>query len=619
VLSRFHVLTSKSAGVPIDQFRNEIDPAVEARVRREFNTHQMLIAAVYQYMTMGCTGRSISLDLFDYIISSVCAYLRSHHVIQGSRNRPVEKIRQFCRICTIEKAITEVVYAPGGKWYGKPWNPECMKDIARHCFAEEQQCITAITWMSNELITDDWHIVMCALCAMVGIRNDSSDVIDTYEMYVRDKDIRPRVRLKYNPLHDKGRPQDQPKHLVDLNYFMIPGQFDTICSQISEMTNPHMAPDMVKNVLLGLQQHMFQPAGGAYKPVNPTTMVNHNLEPTDKEVLMRDSILTSIEKQKHELLLNDHRKYIELEKTLQEDAYQRIVQSVQEKKVVNGTVTYQQLTIQGVYATYMSMVHDELHIPPGYSAKIIELMDNEFIWEWGTPKKYWRAQQDATGKRPCKDDLPRTPDQIPVITITKRGAHAQVCFAPQAINMFDRKIILEALEQAIICETTKPGKRLLGWPDARDNTKFSTVSWSREFIDTFLSMVPPERRTHILYPRRGYIDDDIANVIYPTTTVDNQDRQTMEKLNNLNKWAAIQHHWRCVSPFDAPLHDEAFVDREYNRQVALKAPGTEKHGKTNYPLVFANILENLEENQWGKSTIVSFSRADREKLAKLRK
>jgi hypothetical protein len=141
------------------------------------------------------------------------------------------------------------------------------------------------------------------------------------------------------------------------------------------------------------------------------------------------------------------------------------------------------------------------------------------VWEKGTTDTY--VVQSSVGPKPTIDAISPpssssgaggASQSIPVVRYddTYKG-HKKLMFSPEAILLFTPEVIIQILEDALLCGTTVPGKKLIGFPHKEDMTKFHTINWSREFIGEFIkhhdqyeSPHMPSRNEGLVFNRRGF-------------------------------------------------------------------------------------------------------------------
>lgn len=213
---------------------------------------------------------------------------------------------------------------------------------------------------------------------------------------------------------------------------------------------------------------------------------------------------------------------------------------------------------------------------------------------------------------PANDDLVANPKMISVVEV----ARGKLYFSPMAIELFDSSIIQDAFIDAILCSTTSPGKRLLGWTDERDVSKFKTFRLLQETIKQKVKEFDDDagygatlRANGIPFTRRGHIEDSSKAILYGIGNVSapmsRHHARSVEVIDNLDKWAATQQFLICGLPFTEPVRDPEWIRKNYTGSV----------GKVDYP--DAIIREKLAESAKHLEPNSAEGRKRSRKIAKL--
>jgi hypothetical protein len=142
---------------------------------------------------------------------------------------------------------------------------------------------------------------------------------------------------------------------------------------------------------------------------------------------------------------------------------------------------------------------------------------------------------------------------------------------------------LDAFIDATLCKSTKPGKRLLGWVDDNDSSKFKTIKLSKELIDQKVKEFDDNspnnavmRANGIPFIRRGFIEESAKAFLYGVERKEVEIQKSIETVEDLDRWAATKQHLICGRPFDEPVRDPEWIKANYTKGKGLV-------GKIDYP------------------------------------
>ena len=180
---------------------------------------------------------------------------------------------------------------------------------------------------------------------------------------------------------------------------------------------------------------------------------------------------------------------------------------------------------------------------------------------------------------------------IPVVDLHSAKS---VAFSPLAILLFDKRIILEAFEQAVMCATTAPGKRLLGWPLQGDPSKVETMHWTQDYIHETVRKLNANmpangvnRLNGVTFRRRGYITTAASEFLGHVAA----NHTNVETIDDLDKWSATVQHMRCGFSLDEPVHDPQWIHENYIKHGGYL-------GTQDYPRSVAQEEQKHEEANW---------------------
>ena len=206
-------------------------------------------------------------------------------------------------------------------------------------------------------------------------------------------------------------------------------------------------------------------------------------------------------------------------------------------------------------------------------------------------------------------------DIISAVIIKKDVTHTRkkIWFSPAALKLYDQNAILNIFEKIVFCSTTKPGKRILGWTHPKDCSKFQTVNWTQEYIDSVIQLIDENsasnatsRANGIVFNRLGYSDPDTADIFSSKKRRKRQYSTSRQNpilhMKDLDVWSAQQQHMRCPDPFKEPVRTPEYVMRAYKQ----KDMG---HGSIkNYPESIIERREKIRERHWLANSAKGFKK-----------
>lgn len=242
---------------------------------------------------------------------------------------------------------------------------------------------------------------------------------------------------------------------------------------------------------------------------------------------------------------------------------------------------------------------------------------------------------------------PRTLEDVPMYdherSCTAIEIHSdRIYFMPDIDQCFQSQKIVEALEYAFLCQTTRPGKILLGFPEDHDATQMQIYNLSEKLINKHIANYdradgwaihprtgqntwigdqnmpedqrPISRREGICFDRRGGLtrtDSVFFNTVPAAPILDDEDSMSkwqskinedivrMNKPNSICKdldlESAKRRHMLCGRSLDEPILSPAYIEQTYKAKCnELKIPW---HLDMDYP--HDHLLEKDElETQW---------------------
>jgi len=199
-------------------------------------------------------------------------------------------------------------------------------------------------------------------------------------------------------------------------------------------------------------------------------------------------------------------------------------------------------------------------------------------------------------------------------------------FSPEAIHLFNPDVILDALEDAIVCGYTKPYKRLVGFAHKEDMTKFRTANWSKEFIATHCQTYDEaaaaqqikaiSRLEGVVFNRRGFTSQKISAMLDSEVA---QNANPIELIQDIDYESALKHHMKCPNPIEEPVRSPDYIEEAYRAGILRDPVASAKHGTVNYPDDLITEKKSAEKNFWSNNQAVVLDTTKRAQLRALRK
>ena len=188
------------------------------------------------------------------------------------------------------------------------------------------------------------------------------------------------------------------------------------------------------------------------------------------------------------------------------------------------------------------------------------------------------------------------------------GNNKRIHVMPGVAHLFQAKTIVEALVNATVSKTFRPGKMLLGLPEEEDARVLKTFTCPQAWVDHVVSELdekegwvrasdgtlcwtgnpevpenerPVSRREGIQFNRRGGMSDSEARFFteVPTAPVREgcdewkrrceNDIETMQAvrdvIEDLDYESAVRRHIKCGRPLDEPVRSQEWIREQYNR------------------------------------------------------
>jgi len=506
--------------------------------------------------------------------------------------RSIQIMRLMARQLTIERAIMQTWFIEGAPHYQKPFHPSQVTDVAQHLWCDEETTLFVWTLHSSDFIKEEHEIVLRTMCKM-GLRGkDWNPQMTPYQYFQSGQEMSFKRDRNWN--HVPETDQRANRYTNDFNYLEMRGNSqEELISSISASTPPnqHLTKVDVTGVLAALSKRTFCPAPHGYESglLADDMVKNHRGVRRLREIVTRETVqdvikqiaahmnetilepvalriqgLEPIRRRNRSVVLSDALFvgvtnynllliYLTPDEPLTvESNLTRVAQAIDERGPVNLERVQRHL-----FATGMPN-----HITAG-QVKVLEFaLDRGWLLDRVRPEESHFIEIPVIREKvdfyhfASEADVPRmrADQELSVVYMEKK----RICFAPMALVGLDKRVVLDAFVYASMCATTAPGKRLLGWTDPSDPTKFQTVYWDEEFIrrkcEAFDSDLPEggvSRFEGIPFKRREYAEKNLRAFLQPTDEPKIQ--SNIEVIRDLNKWAATQQHLICGLGVHVPV------------------------------------------------------------------
>ena len=255
-------------------------------------------------------------------------------------------------------------------------------------------------------------------------------------------------------------------------------------------------------------------------------------------------------------------------------------------------------------------------------------------------------------QREVNTAVPRTIEDVPRYDTTRSccamEVHANVIyFMPNIDECFKTEKIVEALEYATLCKSTRPGKVLLGFPEEKDTTQLQVYNLTQDVINAHIQRYdeaeglkihgetgkpvwtgdqsipererPLSRMEGIVFDRRGgmtNMDAKFFNTVSLAPVKETDEQKWKHKVNedikrmndvdvvchDLNYESAKRQHIACGRPLDEPVACPKYIEEQY--KIACAAQGRPWHSGLDYP---HDLLVEMDQREtvWEQRTSAS--------------
>jgi hypothetical protein len=631
LVSRYFVESMKSCTAAIDQYNWKCSPKEKKEAENFFCINQAMSAIIEQAMTMNAIVRSPSMTMWEDIRGRITDGLRNRGILGREDGvRGLAKWDVFMRQLIVKMAIHYAYDVPGAPFYGKSFEPSQLTEVQRYLYFQSDYALYMVPLLISEFINEDCGNVLRAMCTLCQLSFGPNSTM--YEQYTTDPNARACIGRKYNTKFNKMDPSQGPQEWVELNYFQIDGDMKQIAQKIAEKTHPRMDVNNVVGVLKMLEKRLYTPER-YFPPVDPITLNNHNVITKKKTMLAHDGIDRIINEMTRECGMDStqlHQLEKEYEgKTLEECFDANTVANI----IASITGTRGVLTNPGGPAGPFEQAAI-LKLRPFQVDMIQRMFQRKCVWENGTVDTY--VIQSFVGQKPTVDALTGASgppssaggrQSIPVVKYddTYKG-HKKLMFSPEAILLFTPEVIIQILEDALLCGTTAPGKKLIGFTHKDDMTKFHTINWSREFIgayikhhDQYESPHMPSRNEGLVFNRRGFQSAAMMSMLSRDDTfISESDANPIVLVRDIDYESALEHHLKCPDPLKEPVRSLAYIEEAYIKAIRQNPRAWPAHASQQYPETLIAEKQRASATYWDRDQKPTIPRDVRMQLEELK-
>lgn len=259
------------------------------------------------------------------------------------------------------------------------------------------------------------------------------------------------------------------------------------------------------------------------------------------------------------------------------------------------------------------------------------------------PSYFCKRNSDPLVYR-CEEDMPRmaSPGEI-VMPAVEFGERGEIHIMPWVAHHFLANKIIDALRWATYCNTTRPGKILLGMHLPHDQQNLRVEKIIPDSLRLFMNQFDqeagwhmgefqgepeeedtalPSRYTGICFDRVGAMGKTDAlffTTVAPAPTTlstaewqakSTADTNSMSRarrtISDLDYHAAREQHMRCGRPLTEPVRDPRWIEQQYAQGCA--AINRKAHADMDYPYECTLELEERKEKWMTDSKVRKFNK-----------
>lgn len=469
-------------------------------------------------------------------------------------------------------------------------------------YCREQHVIFTMTLLSFELVNDDLENILNAMCKLTGY----SQLGSLYELYTQQRDASTYIRREFNLQYNSRTMDVIDKELVNLNYLQIKGSLQDVAIVIARKTDPRMPVEMVKEGLIHLAKKTMM-ITKAYEPTKPSSLAPHVQQRFEKHVI--ETLPNATVGEQIEALARTFPSDQQYDITIAD--IETVVNSIK----ITANMPPQWGTLDAASkAEFLGLTDDHVK-------SMLRLFALNRVWQVGTAPDYYIVRGGVT-----EEQLMIPPHYMNVVVIDDSSRNRKsVSFIPSARTIFKKEVILEALENALICGSTKPGKRILGWPHESNTSMFKTVNWTQDYINYAVDVLDQadryrdknneyrenphfvSRKKGIVVNKRGYANMNIERIYRPQSRIRSNETNAapIEVISDLNLWSAMRQHIKCPNPLTEPIMHPEYTKGLYYNAIRDPALNIEKlgHHSMNYPDQIIEDLKIMEQQLWRNRSI----------------
>jgi hypothetical protein len=618
--SRYYQKTIKGSNIPPTELNYKVDPDKRRAALDDFRVYQAISYWCEKSMAVFAMCREPNMQLWYDVMNRIFEYLNSYGIIDIQRQaRILEIMTPFCRQMVLKYAYHCTFNVPGGAGYHKIFHPTLIKAMEEHLYVTLDVILFVLTLLSNEIIDEDMGDVLEAAYHLVT--GKPTITTGVYQLY-RENPAQNPAKIDRNPNHNRDSDGKLNKSIVDLNYLQISSDLKTVASQIAPLTKSKISATDVEHCLRALSEQHYTPIEGGrngYHPMPCDDMSTHRVTRVPKHILRSDKHMDAINafvieikdtlvhsvvsKLNRNAIISYHTCKSYMSETMQiSDGDIVFLYYMREHWVgteqwrdelmrlkARSIMEIERTALERVTRSFFNspdhiddpyMQAQNLNLTFQQCQLILFAFERGFIMEVGSPSVQYERRHIVRDPEDIQfphyiseDDIPQiyanpvskgiTNHSIRIVEFTSK----RVCFSPAAANLFNRNMILDAFIWATFCESTKPGKRLLGWEHPEDPTKALTVTWDQAFINSKIQQFNAEnpkgvnRLNGVVFKRRGIFG--------------------IETVYDLDKWSAQTQ--REICGIKTPMKD------------LLKGC---KFGNIDYPNTYLEQQKKVEETLW---------------------
>lgn len=622
---RYVMLTMKQSDINPSKYKDTDENSsqeLKSASVEYFHRNQFMSAIIKKAVYTFAISEKVEMQLWDDVWGKMLDILKKYGLdIRVARGSNI--LKTLARQYTARMAGHHTWDFPGSPYFNQPFALDQLTELQRYLYITPDIILFVFTMLSEKFIDSDYGNVMRAVFKLLHIK-EADYHTSPYILFRRDTErMISFKRIKTDSTRDH-------RTEVDLNYFQFDSSPEELAQKLSPLTNPRLPPKHVAGVLTRLSETTCVPRTGqnkrnGYGLVPDKVLADHVIRKNRrmivgaKDIPIRVQQLCSEVESSHVesvmrrvnglhanflettndmLTARQHKCHIsQLDLVLLDllcpfdETFE--IETIGQRAAALKEGELQSLPENDLKAILMSIdgyTFDD-QLPPheqfgNYSLSFADAVILSYGFKIGYFREYRGPNQPVRTEysRFSEDDIPMLNNvpvteladgeyqSIPVVQILK--APHRVCICPMAYEMFNPVIIQDAWEEATILPTTRPGKRLLGWPLEEDSQLLKSLSLTSDYIGEVISAFNEMAEENNLLPRsHGIAFDRLTNadrdierfVSEPSRRVGKNQTEPYHVSRDLGRESAIRQHIRAGFPIDEEVHDPAFLMRRYRK------------------------------------------------------